>query len=302
MKYISILAVALSAATLSSCNDDAIFEQEMYKNVVALISGDSYNTFQEVVSFSPDGAPAVGYIPACIGGTHAPSHEMVIGLEADSTALDFYNKSNYDLDEVYYAKRLPKDKYEIADYEIRIKPGERTGKTMVKIHPEGLSPDSTYFIDLKAIGKSGVELNPTKSTILYQVLIKNAYATQGDNEYYSTNGFSDGVAVSGNKKMFPLSYNSVRVIAGMETFESTVEQIAKTAIVLEVGKDNHVTIKPWKDIEVTQIDGNEKYPNIFRVEESYGHTYNVFLLSYRYTIGKVTKEMQEELRLEVTEK
>ena len=32
---------------LSSCNDDALFEKEMYKNVVALISSDYYNTFEE---------------------------------------------------------------------------------------------------------------------------------------------------------------------------------------------------------------------------------------------------------------
>ena len=35
---ITILALIIA---LSSCNDDALFEKEMYKNVVALISSDS---------------------------------------------------------------------------------------------------------------------------------------------------------------------------------------------------------------------------------------------------------------------
>ena len=45
--FITILALMTA---LSSCNDDALFEKEMYKNVVALISSDYYNTFEEVVT------------------------------------------------------------------------------------------------------------------------------------------------------------------------------------------------------------------------------------------------------------
>ena len=51
---------------------------------------------------------------------------------------------------------------------------------MIKIRPEGLSPDSTYFVGLKATDISGVEINESKNTILYQILIKNDYATQGE--------------------------------------------------------------------------------------------------------------------------
>ena len=31
-------------------------------------------------------------------------------------------------------------------------------------------------------------------------------------------GLADGMATAGNKKMFPLTHNSVRVIAGTESF------------------------------------------------------------------------------------
>ena len=60
--FITILALMTA---LSSCNDDALFEKEMYKNVVALISSDYYNTFEEVVTLSPTGEEATGYI-ACL--------------------------------------------------------------------------------------------------------------------------------------------------------------------------------------------------------------------------------------------
>ena len=89
-------------------------------------------------------------------------------------------------------------------------------------------------------------------------------------------GLADGMATAGNKKMFPLTHNSVRVIAGTESCESNVDHINKTAIILQVEENNHVTIKPYKDIEVTQIDGDSKYPNTFKVEESFGHTSEMY--------------------------
>lgn len=298
MKRSNLLICAL-IVVFSSCNDNEVFKKEMYKNVVALISSDYYNSFQETVPLQSTGDGYVGYIAASSGGAHAPTKDLVIGLEEDATPLDLYNRSLYDIDDKLYARFLSRDKYEIENYEIRIKSGERTGKTMIKIHPDGLSPDSTYFIGLKATDVSGVEINPKKNTILYQILIKNDYATQADNVYYSMSGLVNGMVTAGNKKLFPLTYNRVRMVAGTETFESTIAKINKTAVILEVDDQHHVIIKPYKDIDVQQVDGDLKYPNTFKVEESFGHVYNVFLLSYEYTINGVKKSMQEELRLEV---
>ncbi|MDD3037444.1 DUF4361 domain-containing protein [Bacteroides sp.] len=295
--YITILALIM---VLSSCNDNELFEKEMYKNVVALISSDYYNTFEEIVPLSSTSQETIAYIAASSGGTHAPGKDLVIGLEEDQSPLDLYNRSLFDIDEKLYAKFLPKDKYEIVDYKIQIKAGERTGRTMIKLRPEGLSPDSTYFIGLKATDISGVEINQKKNTILYQVLIKNDYATQGENVFYAMTGLANAMVTAGNKKLFPLTHNSVRMIAGTEAFQSNVDHINKTSIILEVGADNHVIIKPYKDIDVIQLDGDSKYPNIFKVEESFGRRYNVFLLSYQYTIKGVKRIMQEELRLEIT--
>ena len=84
--FITILALMTA---LSSCNDDALFEKEMYKNVVALISSDYYNTFEEVVTLSPTGEEATGYIAACTGGTHAPKtkHGDRAGRRPDFTGI-----------------------------------------------------------------------------------------------------------------------------------------------------------------------------------------------------------------------
>lgn len=294
IKHITMLAASF---LLASCNDNEIFEKEMYKNVVALISSNYYNTFQEIVPLT--GEEVTGYIAASVGGTDAPAQDIHLPLAADTAQLRIYNRSLFDGDERLYAKLLPPDKYEILDYNIVIKAGERTGRTLVKIRPDGLSPDSTYFIGLKATDVSGLEITEKKRTILYQVLIKNAYASQAENTFYSMSGMVNEMVTAGNKKLFPLSSNSVRVIAGTESFESKLAHINSTSIILEMDPAGNVTIKPYKDLQVKQIQGDERYPNKFRVEESYGRKYNVFTLSYEYVIKGVKKHMQEELRIEV---
>jgi len=293
-RYITMLALA---TVLISCKDNEIFEKEMYKNEVALISSSYYNTFQEIVPLK--GEEVMAYIAASAGGTHSPTKDIVIQLEESNAQLAFYNRSLFDADEALYAKLLPKDKYEIVDYKIRIKAGERTGRTMIKLRPDGLSPDSTYFIELKATELAGVEINSKKNSILYQVLIKNDYASQAQNTFYSMTGLANEMVTAGNKKLFPLTHNSVRVIAGTESFESKADHINKTSIVLEVGADNSVKIKPYKDIKVKQLDGDTRYPNIFKVEEAFGRKFNVFLLAYEYEINGVVRHMQEELRVEI---
>lgn len=294
IKFLGVLALI---GTMVSCNDDAIFEKEMYKNEVALISTDYHNTFQEVVHLT--GGEVIGYIAASVGGTHAPVKDMVIGLEEDPEPLRQFNYFNFDADESLYARQLPNEKYEIPDYRIQINSGDRTGKSMIKINPEGLSPDSTYFISLRATDISGVELNPKKSNILYQIVLENNYASQARSSLYTMTGMVDGMVTAANKQLFPLSYNSVRMIAGNETFVSTVEALEKNSIILEVSEDNSVTIKPYGLIQVTQLDDDLKYPNVFMVEEAFGQKTNVFLLSYEYTIGTVTKIMQERVEMQV---
>lgn len=294
---IRLLGVLALIGTMVSCNDDAIFEKEMHKNEVALISSDYHNTFQEVVHLT--GEEIIGYIAASVGGTHAPEKDMVIGLEEDPAPLALYNYSLYDADESLYARQLQPDKYEIADPRIQINAGERTGKSMIKLNPDGLSPDSTYFISLRATDISGVELNPKKSTILYQIVLENNYASQAKSSLYTMTGMMDGMVTAANKQLFPLTHNSVRMIAGNETFVSTVEALEMNSVILEVAEDSTVTIKPYGSIQVTQLDGDPKYPNMFLVEEAYGQKTNVFLLSYEYTIGTVTKVMKERVEMQV---
>lgn len=293
----SFIAILTISTVFASCKDNEVFDKEMYKNEVALISSDYHNTFKEVVKLTGD--EVIGYVAASSGGTHPPTTDLIIGIQEDPEPLQNYNWALYDAAEDLYARVLPKSKYEIMDDKIVIKAGELKGRTMIKLRPDGLSPDSTYFIGLKATNESGVEIKPKKNTMLYQVIIENEYASQAQNSMYSMVGFADGVAIAANKQLFPLTSNSVRMVAANETFVSKVPNIEQNCLTLEVDEFNNVTIKPYKDIQVTQLNNDPDYPNKFKVEEAFGMRTNVFLLSYQYTIDNTTTVVKERVEMQV---
>lgn len=101
-------------------------------------------------------------------------------------------------------------------------------------------------------------------------MIYNQFASQAQNSFYSMTGLQDGAITSASKQLFPLSKNSVRVIAGIESFAINQKSIAQTSMILVVGVDNKVTIKPYKNLVVRQIDNDSRYPDEFKEEESFG--------------------------------
>jgi hypothetical protein len=301
MKYINIIAMAGLLLVLGACNEDAIFQQELYKKVLALVSTDGYNIFEETHELT--GGETLGYVAVSVGGTNPTETGVKVTLVEDSAAFNNYNRGNFDADENLYANLLPETMYDIDDYNINIPAGERSGRMKIRVRTEGLSPDSTYFISLKVGELSAYEFNHKKSDVLYRVLIKNRYASQLTAGYtnYSLRGNKDNVEVFGVKPMHPISKNRVRVMAGTETFLSSVATFNKSAIILEVTDDNKVLITPYKDITVQQIDGDPDFPNIFKVEDDGYRKYNTFLLHYSYKIGNTTYQMKEELRMEIKE-
>lgn len=297
MKQINLCIVICIAFGLMSCNDDAIFEKEMYKKVFALVSSNDYNIFEETHELN--GGESIGYIAASCGGTETTNEDIDITLEEDSAPLDVYNKAIYDADENRYAKLLSKDQYDIDNYHIKIAAGERGGKTMIRVRPEGLSPDSSYFVALKVRSYSSYEVNEAKSNVLYRVMIKNDYASQATESMYNMNGLLNGVVTGGSKKMQPLGWNKVRIMAGSESFQADVTAINRAGIVLEITSDKRVRITPFKDIKVKAINDDTDYPNTFSTETVNNRTYNVFLLNYEYVLAGTTYRMKEELRMEI---
>ncbi|KAA6339328.1 hypothetical protein EZS27_012735 [termite gut metagenome] len=305
MKYIihKLTHTFLTLACLflvSSCDEDAMFKKEMYKQVFAIVSSDSYNVFAEEVDLG-DAQP--GYISVSLGGTTTADKDIYISFIEDIDLFNRYNKGTYDIESSKYAKLLPPSHYRIDDYHLTIPAGERNGRMEIRIDPAGLSPDSTYLVSLKIDDFTNYEVNPDKSDVLYRVDLKNYWAAQKTATNYTIKGNLDGGNVFGVKRVQPLSWNSVRTMAGNITFEADTAIINPNSIILETGDDGYVSIKPYKDIEIEQIDTDPDYPNKFFIDDDGFRTFKSFLLHYQYRLAGTDAyhEMREELRLEFKE-
>ncbi|WP_352422389.1 DUF4361 domain-containing protein [Proteiniphilum sp.] len=294
--YLELFLITLVPIAISSCDIDDVYKKEQYKKVIALVSNEDYNVFPVVHDlYDPE---STGYVGASCGGTH-PSDEMIyLSLSLNTEVIEKFNINNYDVDISKYAKMLPEEMYTIDSYEINIPAGDYSGRMKISVRPEGLSPDSIYFIPLK-ISNSTYEVNPDKDYVLYRVLIKNKWATQESITNYTMRAIRNTTQLPGTKRMDPISRNKVRVMVSNVAFESDLDKIEANGMYLEIGEDNRVTITPVKELQVTQIDGDTEYPNIYRVDDDGYKRYHAFLLHYSYKQGTDTFEMREELRLEI---
>lgn len=286
---------------VTACDTNEIFEEELYKKVVAFICSDNYNVLEDVQEMTGDENST--FIAVSCGGTGAVETDVRVSVIPDMAPFNAYNVGMFDVDAQQYAKLVPEDNYTIEDYHIIIPKGERTGSLDIKIRPDGLSPDTVYFIPLSIGALSAYEVNPKKSSILYRVLIKNFYAEQMSAGYtfYSMRGTRNEVVTQSSKQVQPISENKVRMMAGNISFDADEKVFAEGAVILEVQPDNSVVISGYKELEVTQ-DNDSDFPNIFRTEEDdWGRKHKVFLLAYSYKVGNSMVEMREELRLQYTD-
>ena len=286
--FAGILTIFLLNST--SCNQDAMYNKELYKNVVYLLSG-SENVYSQ--SYTLNETEPVKYFSVCCGGSKPNPEEIVVTLEPNTAIVDTYNKNNFDY-ESDYAQLLPADRYEIGSYTITIpaNPVDQYVKVPVKVNPLGLSPDTIYFIPLSIKSVSQYEANPDKSTLLYRVTIENDYAEQSPVTLYTIKGMSTDelgteTSMTGSIIVQPLTKDKVRMFAGgaggdaIQGQLTTIDDIKKYAIVVQIKGDNTVEITPYGtiDVEMLSADGYNLYnPNVMQ-----GTTVQrVFTLYYRY--------------------
>lgn len=308
MKLNNIILIASIILISTSCNDDEVFEKEQYKNVFSLISGTD-NVYIKYFDLKEE--ESMGYISFSMGGSNPTDKDVVINLVEDQSYIDSYNNNNYDMDIDKYIRPLDKSRYDIESMQCTIPAGEISAQIPVRIRPRGLSPDSSYFISVKVDSYNASEVNPEKNYLLYSVNIQNYWVKIGEDNKLKKDynlrairveqGTTNSVNIPGVKNLYPISENAVRIFAGNETDVSDKAVINKLSIVLEVNENNKVTIKPYKEINVKQIDGDSDYPNTFRIVDDGYNLYKTFLLRYNYVSdnGK-TYEMKEELRLKLT--
>lgn len=283
MKRNLYIALALLASiTLSSCDEDAQFRGELYKKVIYVLSNTDYTFAAEHAL----GETSTGYVTVYCGGTEHIGEDVTVQLEYDNEAVGHFNYINYDLDESKYAHELDPKHYTIDNMSVVLKANSPDNYSLlpIKINPDGLCPDSIYFIPLRIKSASKFEVNPNKQYVMYRVLLKNEYASMKNTTYYQVTGIetrgSDAAGISVTRIMAPLSKDKVRFFAGTNSYNpSTVtkEELAQKAIVATINADHTITISTYQGCEVEQLEDPEY--NIWEVNKFDQYVFHMY---YRF--------------------
>lgn len=286
MKKIYIFAALMLPLLLTSCDENEQFRGELYKKVIYLLSTDDY-TFESEHDL---GEESTGYVTVYCGGTQHIDHDVTVTLEPDLDAVGDYNYMYFDLDSSRYAHTLDASRFTIDSYQTVLRADSEDNYALlpIKIRPDGLSPDSTYFIPLRIRSVSDFEINSDKQKVLYQIVLRNRYATMATTTYYQVTGVEDRHLAAGDvaggisvTRIFaPLSKNQVRCFAGTHTYNPanvTKDEINKYAMTLTINSDNSITITPYGDLEVEMLGGAQD--NYFAVDSRDRYVFN---LHYRF--------------------
>lgn len=328
-KFNIILCAVIGA--LSACSEYD-FEQEQYQHDVSLLSNSNL-VYDRQVSNLEDENPTI-YLVATVSGSQLTSQSIHVGLLESDSLLKAYNKSNFDIEEQYFANLLPKECYDFPNLEMDILAG--TSKVMFPVHLKNLdklSPDSVYFLDYQIDPEKTPNHNPDKSHVLLRIYKENYYAsTKTVTQYNYTsstivtpnpNGSPEIRRPTSANRLFPLGANSVRLMVGDEDlgeYKTARSRIVSKSIILEMGDQlpenplaKGVTIRahdrvqdvdaePVDVVQLTPIDDydNTFLLNVIRTPDGRATYYKEFRLHYKYRLEPTApyREVKAKLRYE----
>lgn len=279
-----IVLFAAISLFMVACNPNEIYENELYKKVICIVSNDDL-VFEVEHDLSAESS--IGYISVSCGGTNAIDHDITVEIEDDPSILAEYNRIKYDLDSLRFARKLDSSFYKINEMSTVLKSGDidAYSKIEIQVKPNGLSPDSIYLIPLRIKNVSQFDVNPDKQRVLYRVLIKNDYAQQKTTTYYRLKGSrqeeGSGVAanITADKVFYPVSKKKVRTLVGTTAFQqkqASLSEIDEAGIFLIVNEDNTVSIEACGSADVEMLGGaQDNYYSIVKGVQT-------FHLYYRY--------------------
>lgn len=268
-----------------SCDSNEVFEKELYKKVICVLSDEDY-VF--TVEHDLNEEVSEGAISIYCGGTNHIDKDVEVEIEPDNELLAEYNRLKHDTVTTEFARELSESRYDLLSTKTLLKADNPNSYSTIgiKLRVNGLSSDSLYMIPLRIKSASEVDVNPKKQRVLYNPMLKNNYSRQKVTTYYKLKGTRvyentpDKIAsVTADKIFTPISKSKVRTLVGTEAFESkkaTLKEIDELAIILEINNDSSVTISPYGSVEIEML--GEPGDNSF--EERNG--IQIFNLHYQY--------------------
>ena len=320
MKKIVTIILCSALVVISVCyNYD--FAQEQFRKEVNLLSNSSLVYDHQVAELQQGGDTL--FVVASLSGSQASDESFTVALQNSDTLLRAYNKSNFDINKARFAKYLPEECYEFPTMEMTIPAG--SSKAMFPVYLKNLdkiSPDSIYFLEYKIDSLKTPDCNPKKRHVLLRIHKENYYASTQTATYYNytsstiiipnTDGTSEVRRPTNSNRVFPVSENSVRLMAGDESFSdytTALDIINKGSIILEMGEQlpenplaKELTILPYKDIDVMQLTPIGEYDNtyllnVIRTPDGRATYYKEFRLHYKYRLQPTDRYREVNAKL-----
>ena len=320
MKKIVTIILCSALVVISGC-DNYDFAQEQFRKEVNLLSNSSLVYDRQVAELQQGGDTL--FVVASLSGSQASDESFAVALQNSDTLLRAYNKSNFDINKARFAKYLPEECYEFPTMEMTIPAG--SSKAMFPVYLKNLdkiSPDSIYFLEYKIDSLKTPDCNPKKRHVLLRIHKENYYASTQTATYYNytsstiiipnTDGTSEVRRPTNSNRVFPISENSVRLMAGDESFSdytTALDIINKGSIILEMGEQlpekplaKELTILPYKDIDVMQLTPIGEYDNtyllnVIRTPDGRATYYKEFRLHYKYRLQSTDRYREVNAKL-----
>ena len=271
-----LLLIALIVVPFfTSCEED-LLNMEHYKAIIYMKSGDN-NIFN--YPHQMNDSLSTGYITVGSGGSMPLKEDVTVTVELYKEALDLYNFRQYGDDTHKHAKMLSSNRFIIPSSKVIIRAGDPSATTFfpIEVDANGLSPDTAYMIPVRIKSAENYEVNPEKDFVLYKIDLANKYSSPASNMYKlkGTKQTEGGIKsnITTNKMIVPISKNTVRLFPENLAGSTNLKTIEDRAILLVINEDNSVRIKPYKNIEIEQLEKSEYDPKE-----------KVFIINYRYRL------------------
>lgn len=248
-KALGLLGLAL-LGTLTACEEE-FWETEQYRKEIYIVSGDD-NIFGQEFTFEEEGS--VGYLSVYAGGVTGIEKDVEVVLESDPEILREYNSRVHAESYDDYAYELSADHYTIDNMTVTLKQGAEMPYSLfpIKVDINGLIPDEDYFIPLRIASVSDYMVSETKRDVLFQIYMKNDYATTKSDTYYNMTGIKQDpgssvqTSVTATKLVVPVSQYGIRILPASNT-TTDGRELRKQGIVVTVHPDELVDVNVLND-------------------------------------------------------
>lgn len=245
-----ILAFIVGTIGLSACSDSIVDFGEQYKKTVYLVnSRDLLYTGEHAYDVETNEIMVSVYCAS----SEPIKKDLDVKLFVDEEALKAFNTQSALSNPLYVDKiLLPESYYDLNNTIVTIEAGHQYGVLRIPLRTEGLNPDISYVLPLSIESNSaGYDINPDLRSLIYEIKMTNEYS--GD---YSGSSIESAQTIrSVQPTLQAISANQVRM--PIHNLSSSVENLDTNFMVLTIAQDGTVSITPWGNAKV--IDLNKSF-------------------------------------------